>query len=73
MAKLVNGLIMVMLSSITMPSFAMAAPVDTQQQIIAQKEQEQASKRAEQELQHRVSQGMTKSQLQGRRLEAFVF
>lgn len=55
-----------------MPSFAIAAPVDTQQQIIAQKEQEQASRRAEQELQHRVSQGMAKSQLQGRRLEAFV-
>ena len=55
-----------------MPSFANAAPIDTQQNIIAQKEQEQASKRAEQELQHRVSQSMAKSQLQGRRLEAFV-
>ena len=73
MAKMMNVLVMAMLSSFAMPSFSIAATVDTQQQIIAQKEQEQASKRAEQELQHRVSQGMTKSQLQGRRLEDFVF
>ena len=46
------------LAGVTMPSFAIAAPVDTQQHIIAQKEQEQASKRAEQDLQHRVSQSM---------------
>ncbi|WP_304238752.1 hypothetical protein [Phascolarctobacterium succinatutens] len=47
-----------------LPVYADAAPVDTQQQIIAQKEQEQASKRAEQDLQHRVSQSMAKSQQQ---------
>ncbi len=54
------------------PSFAVAEQVDTQQNIIAQKEQEQASKRAEQELQHRVSQSMIKTQQQGSRLEAFA-
>ena len=63
---------LVLLAGIVLPSFAIAAPIDTQQNIIAQKEQEQASKRAEQELQHRVSQSMTKSQQQGGRLEAFV-
>jgi len=35
-----------------LPVYAGAAQLDTQQQIIAQKEQEQASKRAEQDLQH---------------------
>ena len=55
-----------------LPVYADAAPVDTQQQIIAQKEQEQASKRAEQDLQHRVSQSMAKSQQQSSRLEAFI-
>ena len=55
-----------------MPAFVYAAPIDTQQQIILQKEQEQASRRAEQELQHRVSQSMTKTQQQGSRLEVFV-
>lgn len=43
------------LAGIVLPSFATATPIDTQQNIIAQKEQEQASKRAEQELQHHVS------------------
>lgn len=60
------------LAGIVLPSFASATPIDTQQNIIAQKEQEQASKRAEQELQHHVSQSMTKSQQQGSRLEAFI-
>ena len=60
------------LASISMPLLTMAAPLDTQQQIIAQKEQEQASRRAEQELQHRVSRRMAKTQQQGSRLEAFV-
>ncbi|WP_304090937.1 hypothetical protein [Phascolarctobacterium succinatutens] len=60
------------LAGIVLPSFATATPIDTQQNIIAQKEQEQASKRAEQELQHHVSQSMTKSQQQGSRLEAFI-
>ena len=55
-----------------LPVYADAAQLDTQQHIIAQKEQEQASKRAEQDLQHRVSQFMTKSQQQSSRLEAFV-
>lgn len=55
-----------------LPVYGYAAQLDTQQQIIAQKEQEQASKRAEQDLQHRVSQSMTKSQQQSSRLEAFV-
>lgn len=63
---------LVLLAGIVLPSFANAAPIDTQQNIIAQKEQEQASKRAEQELQHRVSQSMAKSQQQGGHLEAFV-
>ena len=63
---------LVLLAGIVLPSFAIAAPIDTQQNIIAQKEQKQASKRAEQELQHRVSQSMAKSQQQGSRLEAFV-
>ena len=55
-----------------MPAFVYASSIDTQQQIILQKEQEQASRRAEQELQHRVSQSMTKTQQQDSRLEAFV-
>jgi hemolysin activation/secretion protein len=74
MKNLVTNLFIAIMTGVSFPVlvYAASAPVDTQQQIIAQKEQEQASKRAEQELQHRVSQGMTKSQLQGRRLEAFV-
>ena len=55
-----------------LPVYAGATQLDAQQQIIAQKEQEQASKRAEQDLQHRVSQSMAKSQQQSSRLEAFV-
>ena len=60
------------LAGLLMPAFVYASSIDTQQQIILQKEQEQASRRAEQELQHRVSQSMTKTQQQGSRLEAFV-
>ena len=55
-----------------MPAFVYASSIDTQQQIILQKEQEQASRRAEQELRYRVSQSMTKTQQQDSRLEAFV-
>ena len=72
MKNLAKDLLIMMLTGITLPAFVYAAPVDTQQHIIAQKEQEQASKRAEQDLQHRVSQSMTKSQQQSSRLEAFV-
>ena len=60
------------LAGLLMPAFVYASSIDTQQQIILQKEQEQASRRAEQELQHRVSQSMTKTQQQDSRLEAFV-
>ena len=59
-------------AGLLLPASVYAAQLDTQQHIIAQKEQEQASKRAEQDLQHRVSQSMTKSQQQSSRLEAFV-
>lgn len=45
--------------------------VQKQQQILQQKEQEQASKRAEKELQYRVGQSMTKTQQQGSSLEVF--
>ena len=45
---------------ILLPVYADAAQADTQKQIIAQKEQEQASKRAEYNLQHSVSQSMAK-------------
>ena len=72
MKNLAKDLLIMMLTGITLPASVYAAPVDTQQQIIAQKEQEQASKRAEQDLQHRVSQSMAKSQQQSSRLEAFV-
>ena len=72
MAKISEVLSLLMIGVVSLPSFAIAAPIDTQQNIIAQKEHEQASKRAEQELQHRVSQSMTKSQQQGSRLEAFI-
>lgn len=44
-----------------LPAFACAVLADRQQQIIAHKEQEQASKRAEYDLQHGVSQSMAKS------------
>lgn len=46
--------------------------VQKQQQILQQKEQEQASKRAEKELQYRVGQSMTKTQQQGSSLEVFL-
>lgn len=46
--------------------------VQKQQQILQQKEQEQASKRAEQELQYRVGRSMTKTQQQGSSLGAFL-
>ena len=72
MGRSFGFLALTILVGIALPSFATAAPIDIQQNIIAQKEQKQASKRAEQELQHRVSQSMAKSQLQGRRLEAFI-
>lgn len=53
----------------------LAAPQDNiiqqQQQILQQKEHEQASKRAEKDLQYRVSQSMTKTQQQGSSLEVF--
>ena len=45
--------------------------VQKQQQILQQKEQKQASERAEMELQYRVGQSMTKTQQQGSSLEAF--
>ena len=73
MKNLAKDLLIIMLTGITLPASVYAAQLDTQQQIIAQKEQEQASKRAEQDLQHRVSQSMAKSQQQSSRLEAFVF
>lgn len=72
MKNLAKDLLIMMLTGITLPASVYAAQLDTQQQIIAQKEQEQASKRAEQDLQHRVSQSMAKSQQQSSRLEAFV-
>ena len=46
--------------------------VQKQQQILQQKEQKQASKRAEKELQYRVGQSMTKTQQQGSSLEVFL-
>ena len=39
MGKSFGFLALAVLAGITMPSFAIAAPVDTQQQIIAQKEE----------------------------------
>ena len=72
MKNLAKDLLIMMLTGITFPASVYAAQLDTQQQIIAQKEQEQASKRAEQDLQHRVSQSMTKSQQPSSRLEAFI-
>lgn len=72
MKNLAKDLLIMMLTGITFPASVYAAQLDTQQQIIAQKEQEQASKRAEQDLQYRVSQSMAKSQQQSSRLEAFV-
>ena len=50
MRKGLGFLAAAVLASISMPLLTMAAPIETQQQIIAQKEQEQASRRAEQEL-----------------------
>lgn len=56
-------------------SAALAAPQNNilqQQQILNKKEQEQASKRAEKDLQYRVSRPMAKTQQQGSRLEVFL-
>ena len=67
---------MLAISSISSMSITSAAtPEDAltkQQQILQQKEQEQASKRAEKALQYRVNQSMAKTQQQGSRLEVFL-
>lgn len=56
-------------------NYVYAAPQDDiiqrQQQVIQQQQQDYASKRAQEEMQQRVSQSMTKTQRQGARLEVF--
>ncbi len=70
------GVVLLAISSISSMSITSAAtPEDAltkQQQILQQKEQEQASKRAEKALQYRVNQSMAKTQQQGSRLEVFL-
>ena len=79
MYKLVKiGTALAVLSSLGLLSYAnhsYAAPQDDimqrQQQVLQQQQQDFASKRAQKEMQQRVSQSMAKMQRQGARLEVF--
>lgn len=69
------GTALAVLGLLSYANHSYAAPQDDimqrQQQVLQQQQQDFASKRAEQEMQQRVSQSMAKTQQQGARLEVF--